>query len=52
MLQVDVGDLEMAKRELPRILVNSGLTLLRYELVSASLEDIFMDLVKGEEKPK
>lgn len=48
-LHVDAGDLEAAKRELPRLLVDSGLTLLRYELALASLEQIFMDLVNGEE---
>ena len=48
-LQVDASDLEAAKKELPRLLVEDGLTLLRYELASASLEDIFMELVGGEE---
>ena len=48
-LRVDAGDLEAAKKELPRLLVESGLTLLRYELASASLEEIFMELVGGEE---
>ena len=50
LLQVDVSDLETAKKELPRLLVGSGLTLLRYELTSASLEDVFMELVGGEEE--
>ena len=48
-LQVGVSDMEAAKRELPGLLVQSGLTLLRYELVTASLEDIFIELVSGEE---
>ena len=47
-LHVEVADLERAKRELPRLLIESGLTLLRYELSSASLEDIFIELVGGE----
>ena len=49
-LQVEAGDLGAAKKELPRLLLESGLTLLRYELASASLEEIFMELVAGEEK--
>ena len=49
-LQVDVSELETAKKELPRLVVDSGLTLLRYELMVASLEEIFMELVGGEEK--
>ena len=48
-LQVQAGDLEVAKKELPRLLLDSGLTLLRYELAPASLEEIFMKLVGGEE---
>ena len=48
-LQVKAGDLEAAKKELPRVLLESGLALLRYELASASLEEIFMELVGGEE---
>ena len=48
-LQVGVSDLEVAKKELPRLIVDSGLTLRRYELTSASLEEIFMELVGGVE---
>ncbi len=48
-LHVNVSDLEVAKRELPGILVESGLTILRYDLTTASLEDIFIELVGGEE---
>lgn len=48
-LQVEVTDLERAKKELPGLLVESGLTLLRYELTSVSLEEIFMELVDGGE---
>ena len=47
--RVDVSDLEVAKREMPRLVYESELTMLRFELTSASLEDIFMDLVGGEE---
>ena len=49
LLRVDVSDVEVAKRELPRLVYESELTLLRLELPSASLEDIFMELVGGEE---
>ncbi len=48
-LQVEVNDLEKAKKELPRLLVDTGLTLLRYELTAASLEEVFIDLVGGGE---
>ena len=37
------------KRELPRLVYESGLTLLRFELAEASLEDVFMELVGEEE---
>ena len=47
--RVDVSDVDVAKRELPRLVYESGLTLLRLELVSASLEDIFMEIVGAEE---
>ena len=49
--RVDVADLEVGKKELPRLVYESGLTLLRYELATASLEDIFMELV-GQERGK
>ena len=44
-LRVEVGQMEDAKRELPRLVYESGLTMLKYELMAASLEDIFMGLV-------
>ena len=47
-LRVDVSDVDVAKKELPRLAYECELTLLRYELPSASLEDVFMELV-GEE---
>ena len=50
-LRVDVNDFDVAKRELPRVAYECQLTLLRYEIPSASLEDIFMELV-GEEETK
>ena len=44
-LRVDVSDIDVAKRELLRLVYESGLTLVRYELASASLEDVFVELV-------
>ena len=46
--RVQVNDIETAKRELPRLVYESGLTLLRYELASASLEDVFIEIMEGE----
>ena len=43
--RVDVNDVAAAKRELPRLVYESGLTLLRYELASTTLEEVFIDLV-------
>jgi ABC-2 type transport system ATP-binding protein len=45
LLTDDVGK---AKEELPKMIVKSGLTLVRYELTMPSLEDIFVELVQGE----
>ncbi len=44
-LRVEASDLAAAKGELPRLVYESGLTMLKYELTSASLEDVFMELV-------
>ncbi len=49
-LYLRVTDINTAKKELPSIVVASGLTLLRYELTLPSLEDIFVQLVNGEDK--
>jgi len=49
-LLVDAKDVVLAKKELPKLLVENGLTLLRYELKLASLEDVFMTLVGQEDK--
>jgi ABC-2 type transport system ATP-binding protein len=46
-LRVRVRDVALAKKELPVLVARSGLTLLRYELVMPSLEDIFVKLVGG-----
>ena len=47
--RVDVSDVDVAKKELPRLVYESGLTMLRFELISASLEDVFMELMDEEE---
>ena len=44
-LRVVVHDVTTAKRELPKIVAESGFTLLRYELTLPSLEDVFVELV-------
>jgi len=50
-IRLHATDVNQAKRELPRIVTSSGLTLLRYEVTAASLEDIFIGLVgKGGEE--
>ena len=43
--RVVVSDVETAKRELMASAVQSGLVLIRYEMVRPSLEDVFLRLV-------
>ena len=50
-LRIDVSDVDVAQRELPRLAYECELTLLRYDLPSASLEDFFVELM-GEEEAK
>ncbi len=45
LFRVQVSDPEAARKELPRLVYESGLTLLHYELAQASLEDVFVELV-------
>ena len=47
--RVEVTDTDVAKKELPRVIYEAELTLLRYEMVSASLEDVFIDLMSQRE---
>ncbi len=47
-LRVQAGDVALAKHELPGIIAQSGLGLVRYELTMPTLEDIFVKLVEGE----
>jgi len=44
-LHIRASDVTTAKRELPKIIAESGLILLQYELTSPSLEDVFIELV-------
>ena len=46
-LRVQVQDVDVAKKELPQIIAANGASLIRYELVMPSLEDIFLQLVGG-----
>jgi len=46
--RIRVRDVTLAKRELMRSLVQSGLTLDRYEELKPSLEDVFLHLVGAE----
>jgi ABC-2 type transport system ATP-binding protein len=48
-VRVRAVDLEFARRELPRLIAESGLTLARYELSMPDLEEIFVEIVKGRE---
>jgi len=47
-IRVKAGDVEFARKELPRLIGESGLTLARYELVLPSLEDVFVEILSQE----
>jgi ABC-2 type transport system ATP-binding protein len=47
MVRVTAVDIARAKKELPRLVGESGLTLTRYELVMPDLEDIFINVING-----
>lgn len=49
-LFVQASDLGAAKQELPKVVAESGLTLLRYELTLPHLEDIFVRLMGKESR--
>lgn len=51
LVRVQALDMEVARRELPRLISESGLTLTRYELKLPSLEDIFIEILKGRGAP-
>jgi len=46
-VRVRAVDIGIARRELPRLVSASGLTLERYELSLPNLEEIFVEIVKG-----
>jgi ABC-2 type transport system ATP-binding protein len=47
-LRVRALDVDLAQRELPKLITASGLTLMRYEMSAPSIEDIFVEIVKSE----
>jgi ABC-2 type transport system ATP-binding protein len=47
LVRVTAVDIARAKKELPHIIGESGLTLTRYELVMPDLEDIFVNVING-----
>jgi ABC-2 type transport system ATP-binding protein len=48
MVKVRALDVERARKELPRLISLSGLTLTRYEMGTPSLEEIFIEIVRNE----
>lgn len=49
MVRVTAVDIDRAKKELPHIIGESGLTLTRYELVMPDLEDVFINVINERE---
>ncbi len=47
MIKVTAVDIARAKKELPHLIGESGLTLTRYELVMPDLEDVFVNVING-----
>jgi len=47
MVRVRAVDVDRARKELPRLISESGLTLTHYELGLPSIEDIFMEIIGG-----
>lgn len=45
MVRVRTTDLDVARKELPCLIADSGLTLSRYEMVRPDLEEIFMEIL-------
>lgn len=43
--KVTVNNIEIARRKLPKLITDSGMTLLKYQMETASLEDIYLRLV-------
>jgi len=49
-LRVNVSDVNVAKKELPRLVVENGLSLCRYQLITPNLEEVFMELLRKKEE--
>jgi ABC-2 type transport system ATP-binding protein len=49
-LTLSVSDVEVAFREIPAAVAAQGLALRRFEAVEVSLEEVFVDLVGGEQR--
>jgi ABC-2 type transport system ATP-binding protein len=47
MVRVTAVDIARAKKELPHLVGESGLTLTRYELVMPDLEEVFINVING-----
>jgi ABC-2 type transport system ATP-binding protein len=43
-------DIDRARKELPRLIAESGLTMTRYEMMLPSIEDIFAEIITGGEQ--
>jgi len=50
MVRLRAVDIDRARKELPRIISESGLTLTRYELTLPSIEDIFVEIMTSGDK--
>lgn len=49
-LKVVFKDFERGKRVLPKLVVENGLTLVKYEMLTPTLEDVFMKLINKRSK--
>jgi ABC-2 type transport system ATP-binding protein len=49
-LRVRAVDIDRARKELPRLISESGLTLTRYEMTLPSIEDIFVEILTNGDK--
>ena len=47
MVRVTAVDINQAKKELPHLVGESGLTMTRYELVMPDLEEVFINIING-----
>ena len=48
-MRVAVSDLATAQREIPAAIAEARVALRRFEIEEASLEDVFVELVGGQE---